>query len=115
MLGSRRPLYQLTKRWASGGAGSRLASLRERLAEEDAEDNVAQVASSVWGEAEVVTKPRRKGGKPRARKPDWLKAEPPKGENYARLKGDVKRLKLATVCEEAKCPNIGECWGGKVG
>ena len=76
---------------------------------------MAQVASSVWGEAEVVTKPRRKGGKPRARKPDWLKAEPPKGENYARLKGDVKRLKLATVCEEAKCPNIGECWGGKVG
>lgn len=49
------------------------------------------------------------------RKPSWLKAEPPAGENYLRLKGTVKELGLATVCEEARCPNIGECWGGKEG
>ena len=30
------------------------------------------------------------------------------------MKKDVRELKLATVCEEAKCPNIGECWGGKI-
>jgi lipoic acid synthetase len=48
-------------------------------------------------------------------KPSWLKAEPPSGANYQALKATVKGLGLATVCEEAKCPNIGECWGGKKG
>jgi len=50
-----------------------------------------------------------------APKPSWLKAEAPTNDNYRRLKSTVKRLGLATVCEEAKCPNIGECWGGKKG
>lgn len=45
--------------------------------------------------------------------PRWLKVPIPKGTNYHKLKGDVKELKLSTVCEEARCPNIGECWGGK--
>ena len=45
-------------------------------------------------------------------KPDWLKVRLPKGEGYEKVKGLVKSLKLATVCEEAKCPNIAECWGG---
>jgi hypothetical protein len=48
-------------------------------------------------------------------KPAWLKAELPTSDNYHRLKATVKGLGLATVCEEAKCPNIGECWGGKEG
>lgn len=34
------------------------------------------------------------------------------GQNFAKIKEQLKGLKLATVCEEAKCPNIGECWGG---
>jgi lipoic acid synthetase len=50
--------------------------------------------------------------KKREPKPKWLKAVLPQGENYQRLKSTVRRLKLATVCEEAQCPNIGECWGG---
>lgn len=45
-------------------------------------------------------------------KPDWLKVKLPRGEGYERIKGIVKDLKLATVCEEARCPNIAECWGG---
>ncbi|MEB3286870.1 MAG: lipoyl synthase [Vampirovibrionales bacterium] len=49
---------------------------------------------------------------PERRKPDWLKVKIPSGENYARLKALSKTLKLATVCEEARCPNIGECWAG---
>lgn len=49
---------------------------------------------------------------PGLRKPEWLKVRPPVGENYTRLKGISKSLGLATVCEEAKCPNIGECWAG---
>ena len=55
------------------------------------------------------------GRKTRARKPDWFKREVPGGENYTKLKKTVRDLGLATVCEEAKCPNIGECWGGKEG
>ncbi len=46
----------------------------------------------------------------RASKPSWIKAKIPSGENYKRLKGLVGQLGLHTVCEEAKCPNIGECW-----
>lgn len=50
--------------------------------------------------------------KPIIRKPDWLKIRPPVGERYVELKGISRSLGLATVCEEAKCPNIGECWAG---
>lgn len=51
--------------------------------------------------------------KERTRKPDWLKREIlPGGDNYTRIKHRLRDLKLATVCEEARCPNIGECWGG---
>lgn len=45
-----------------------------------------------------------------ARKPRWLKAVIPSGEKYHFIKQKRKSLNLATVCEEAKCPNIGECW-----
>lgn len=46
------------------------------------------------------------------RKPPWLKVRAPGGENYARLKEQLRGLRLHTVCEEAQCPNLGECWGG---
>ena len=45
------------------------------------------------------------------KKPEWIKAKIPSGPNYTRLRGLVRELGLHTVCEEAKCPNIGECWG----
>jgi lipoic acid synthetase len=45
-----------------------------------------------------------------ARKPDWLKVRMPGGERYAHLKETFRRLDLHTVCEEARCPNVGECW-----
>lgn len=34
------------------------------------------------------------------------------GKNYDKIKNQLRELKLSTVCEEARCPNIGECWGG---
>ena len=43
-------------------------------------------------------------------KPSWLKVRAPGSPNYLRLKGLMRELKLHTVCEEAQCPNIGECW-----
>jgi len=47
---------------------------------------------------------------PRPPKPEWLKVRAPGSPNYARLKGLMRELNLHTVCEEAQCPNIGECW-----
>ncbi len=44
--------------------------------------------------------------------PPWIRATMPGGERYARIKGRARQLSLHTVCEEARCPNIGECWGG---
>jgi lipoic acid synthetase len=48
--------------------------------------------------------------RPRQPKPEWLKVRAPGSENYHRLRGLMRGLKLNTVCEEARCPNIGECW-----
>jgi lipoic acid synthetase len=46
----------------------------------------------------------------RPRLPEWIKAKFPGGEGYHRLKGIMHDLRLNTVCEDAHCPNIGECW-----
>lgn len=51
----------------------------------------------------------------KTRKPSWLKVKLPTGakqERFARIRGRARELGLSTVCEEAQCPNIGECWGG---
>ena len=45
-----------------------------------------------------------------ARKPSWLKVKAPGGPNYMRLKHLMRELDLHSVCEEAHCPNVGECW-----
>src|SRR5437870_5631233 len=47
---------------------------------------------------------------PTARKPEWLKVRAPGGPNYLHLKSLMRSESLHTVCEEAHCPNIGECW-----
>lgn len=44
------------------------------------------------------------------RRPEWLKAKIPGGENYARLNDIMRTHSLHTVCQEARCPNMGECW-----
>lgn len=45
-----------------------------------------------------------------SRKPEWLKIRPPSGESYSHIKGMLKERTLHTVCEEAHCPNVAECW-----
>jgi lipoic acid synthetase len=52
---------------------------------------------------EMDTTPRRR--------PDWIKVRAPSGETSAHLRDLMRRKKLHTVCEEANCPNLGECWG----
>ena len=89
-------------------AASRLEALRAQLERED-----GTLDDFVAGQTET---PVRKKAAPRSSKilpkPRWLKAKPADSENYQRLRSTVRELGLATVCEEARCPNIGECWGG---
>jgi len=49
---------------------------------------------------------------PNSQKPPWLRQRAPQGDKYTELFSQMRGLKLATVCEEAQCPNIGECWNG---
>ena len=51
-----------------------------------------------------------RGGNERLRKPDWLRVRVQGGPNFDKVQGIVKEHRLATVCEEAKCPNMSECW-----
>ncbi len=52
-------------------------------------------------------------GKEDLRMPPWLRVPIPKGRSYHKISKDLKQLHLSTVCQEARCPNISECWGGK--
>jgi len=98
----------------SSKAGSKLG---ENIAEgPDLSDFIAGVVprNETWKTYEGQLK-LEKGEKGRLRLPPWLKTKIPVGKNFAKLKDDLRGLKLATVCEEARCPNIGECWGGESG
>lgn len=64
-----------------------------------------------WQEYDGKLK-RDKGEEQRLRLPPWLKREIPTGKNFSKIKEQLRGLNLHTVCEEARCPNIGECWGG---
>ena len=46
------------------------------------------------------------------RKPDWLKMRPRSGQSFTDIKSSLRERDLHTVCEEASCPNMGECWSG---
>ncbi len=48
---------------------------------------------------------------PPKRKPDWLKVRLPSGEDFEHVRNQLRALQLHTVCEEARCPNLAECWG----
>lgn len=52
------------------------------------------------------------GRDPNVKKPEWLRQRAPQGEKFAKLHESLSKLKLNTVCVEAQCPNIGECWNG---
>ena len=50
-------------------------------------------------------------GKPRSRKPDWLRVKLPIGEEYRKVRHLVDTYQLHTICQSGNCPNMGECWG----
>ncbi|KAL8131314.1 lipoyl synthase 2, mitochondrial [Apium graveolens] len=84
-----------------------LESLRHRLAAESPTlTDFIKLNSDEEYSVEVGTK------KKPLPKPKWMKESIPGGEKYTHIKKKLRELKLHTVCEEAKCPNLGECWSG---
>ena len=75
-------------------------------AEERGEGDGAQGVASLRAARAV------RSGSVTGRKPAWLKVPLPGGDGYTKLKSLARELKLHTVCEEARCPNVGECWSG---
>lgn len=65
--------------------------------------------------SEYSGKLKREIGDKRLRLPPWLKVDIPRGASYLAVKEGLRKSGLATVCEEARCPNIGDCWGGGEG
>jgi lipoic acid synthetase len=61
---------------------------------------------------EIAADLRARGIPREARKPAWLRVPMPGGERYQKVKDTLRGLALHTVCQEASCPNVGECWGG---
>lgn len=101
--------------------GARLEKLRQQLADEattttdtDTDTGIVMRMTTTTMTTRHVVHDEKPSRRPNAlvRKPTWLKAKPTTGPNYVRLRNTVRELGLATVCEEAQCPNIGECWGG---
>eukprot|EP00850_Spirogloea_muscicola_P022891 SM000316S12306 [mRNA] locus=s316:80049:82112:- [translate_table: standard] len=84
-----------------------LAALRERLAADGTTLMDFAGATTASPYAVEAVQPRD-----RKRKPDWMKRVIPGGDKYTEIKAKLRELKLHTVCEEARCPNIGECWSG---
>ncbi|KAH9638243.1 hypothetical protein HF086_013681 [Spodoptera exigua] len=95
---------------------SKLDAIREKLREGPSfADFVSEDRPKDWEDYEGKLK-REKGEAERLRLPPWLKTTIPTGSKFTGIKKQLRELKLSTVCEEARCPNIGECWsGGKHG
>ncbi|XP_039746085.1 lipoyl synthase, mitochondrial [Pararge aegeria] len=95
---------------------SKLDAIREKLREGPGlSDFIPDDRPKNWDEYEGKLK-RERGESERLRLPPWLKTSIPTGSKFGALKEQLRSMKLSTVCEEARCPNIGECWsGGKNG
>lgn len=62
--------------------------------------------------SQVVSKVPKVGAEMPAYRPPWLKARAPMGDRYMKMRDSIASLSLHTVCDEAACPNVGECWNG---
>ncbi|VAH21034.1 unnamed protein product [Triticum turgidum subsp. durum] len=103
-----RPPPPLPPPSARGSAGARLlARPRPAPAVRCHGEPASSSLASGWAPPTPFT-----GRDPDARKPAWLRQRAAQGDKYARLRESLGELKLNTVCVEAQCPNIGECWNG---
>ena len=87
------------------------AEVRHRLAKGPGLQEFLSDPPKNWDDYNGKLK-REKGETERLRLPPWLKTSIPTGSNFVRIRDQLRQLNLHTVCEEARCPNIGECWGG---
>ncbi|KAF9590485.1 hypothetical protein IFM89_035362 [Coptis chinensis] len=86
---------------------TRISDLRQRLSTESPTlSDFIKLRDNESYSVEVGTK------KKPLPKPKWMKESIPGGEKYGKIKKKLRELNLHTVCEEAKCPNLGECWSG---
>ncbi|KAL2001172.1 hypothetical protein VTN02DRAFT_2137 [Thermoascus thermophilus] len=76
-----------------------------------AKDNAPRDPSEAYALKTALVGPAGRK-KEMTRLPSWLKTPIPDSKNYQRIKKDLRGLNLHTVCEEARCPNISDCWGG---
>lgn len=86
-------------------------SFSDFLSNGSASDNAPLPPSEAYALKTALVGPAGKK-KQITRLPSWLKTPIPDSNNYKRLKKDLRGLNLHTVCEEARCPNISDCWGG---
>lgn len=84
-----------------------LESLRQRLSKES--PNLGDFIRLQRNDDYSVEVGTKKNPLP---KPKWMKESIPGGDKYTKIKKKLRELKLHTVCEEARCPNLGECWSG---
>lgn len=91
------------------GATAAITGLRQRLTQGPGFGDFVS-GSDLEGYSVRAPLPKEK-----VRKPEWIKRDLPGGSAYNGIKSKLRELKLATVCEEAKCPNLGECWSGGEG
>ena len=71
-----------------------------------------RVILSKYSDIRAGPRPEQAAGR---EKPSWLRQRAPQGERYEYLRDNLQELRLNTVCEEAQCPNVGECWNGSTG
>lgn len=92
-----------------------MVRLIDTLADSRGEDSVSPPHSGKSGSAQALRHPEKhhRPDNPIQRKPAWLRVRAPGGGAYAATRAIVDSHKLVTVCEEAACPNIGECWAHK--
>ncbi|CAD7695405.1 unnamed protein product [Ostreobium quekettii] len=123
-----RPLASDAMRWASGGAAEIVGVAGDgptgRGAGSAAENSVQVLREKLKRGPDLGDFLSGEGSLPsgysvepvhwrdRKRKPDWMKRIVPGGDKYTQIKAKLRELNLHTVCEEARCPNLGECWGG---
>lgn len=107
-------VVQVTQTTTSQSSSSRLAALRQQLESDEA--TIDDFSTALPVNEAALPPPEYRKAAPRSSKilpkPRWLKAQPATSETYQKLRTTVRELGLSTVCEEARCPNIGECWGG---
>lgn len=105
-------MHRHLRQFSTTQVRDRLSQLRARLSEENLQ--ASSILATSGASSSILN--NRTDAYEDPSKPSWLKVRPPGDhaaqKEYTRLRSSLRTLGLSTVCEEARCPNIGECWGG---